>query len=82
MSKVNSITICRDNFGTVSEWEDAVKRMVMSLLENHQIMTVRYDESGLGIIIIEFEHDDPSMGCRYPRWLTPEEEETVFYGEG
>lgn len=81
MSKVNSITICRDNFKTVTEWEDAIRRMVICLLENRQIMTVRYDEPGLGIVVIEFNYDCRGYGDRYPRWLLPEEEETVVYSE-
>lgn len=79
MKDVNSIAICRDNYSTREEWEDAIKKMVLSLLDNRQIMTVRYDEPGLGIVVIEFNPDEQEFGARYPCWLTPDEEFSVTY---
>ena len=79
MKDVNSIAICRDNYSTREEWEDAIKKMVVALLDNCQIMTVRYDEPGLGIVVIEFNPEDESIGCHYPYWLSPEEEMSVVY---
>lgn len=79
MKDVNSIAICRDNFSTKEEWKNAIRDMVVALLDNNQIMTVRYDEPGLGIAVIEFNPDDQSFGCHYPYWLSPEEEESVVY---
>lgn len=79
MKDVNSIAICRDNYSTREEWEDAIKKMVLSLLDNRQIMTVRYDEPGLGIVVIEFNPDEQEFGARYPYWLTPDEEFSVTY---
>ena len=81
MRDVNSIEICRDNYSTQEEWEDAIKKMVIALLDNRQIMTVRYDEPGLGIVDIEFNPDKAEWGARYPYWLSPEEEESVVYDE-
>lgn len=81
MKDVNSIAICRDNYSSREEWEDAIKKMVMCLLDNLQVMTVRYDEPGLGIVVIEFNHDDQSWGDRYPYWLSPEEEESIIYDD-
>jgi hypothetical protein len=40
-------------------------------------MTVRYDEPGLGIVAIEFNPDQQEWGCKYPYWLSPEEEESI-----
>ena len=57
MRNTNSIAIYRDNYSTREEWEDAIDRMVMELLNNRQIMTVRYDEPGLCIVDIEFNPD-------------------------
>lgn len=79
MKNVNSIAICRDNFSTKEEWKNAIRDMVIALLDNNQIMTVRYDEPGLGIVVIEFNPNDQSFGCHYPYWLSPEEEESVVY---
>ena len=77
MNKVNSITICRDTYKTQEDFEDAIKKAIMVLLDNEYIMTVRYDEPGLGIVCIDFDHDDPQMGTPYPTWLTPEQWESI-----
>ena len=81
MRDVNSIAICRDNFNTREEWEDAIKDMIVALLNNNQIMTVRYDEPSLGIVVIEFNPNDITLGCDYPIWLSPTEEETVVWDD-
>lgn len=81
MRDVNSIAIVRDNYKTREEWEDAIKKMVIALLDNRQIMTVRYDEPGLGIVDIEFNSDRQEWGCHYPYWLSPEEEMSIIYDE-
>lgn len=79
MKCVNSISIDRDNFKSREEWEDAVKRIVFSLLENRQIMTVSARDFGLGLIDIEFNPDDLSLCYHYPYWLSPNEEGSVVY---
>lgn len=81
MKDVNSICICRDNYSTREEWEDAIKKMVINLLDNRQIMTVRYDEPGLGIVVIEFNPDQREWGCKYPSWLSQEEEESIVWDD-
>ena len=81
MKEVNSLVICRDNYSTREEWEDAIKKMVMSLLEARQIMTVYYDEHGLGIVTFEFNPDDQKLGADYPCWLSPEEAESVIWDD-
>lgn len=77
MRNTNGITICRDNYSTREEWETAIGRMVVELLKNRQIMTVRYDEPGLGIVDIEFNPDRQEWGEDYPYWLSPTEAESV-----
>jgi hypothetical protein len=81
MKDVNSIAIVRDNYSTREEWENAIKTMVVALLENRQIMTVRYDDPGFGIVDIEFNPDQQEWGCKYPYWLSPNEEESVIYDD-
>ena len=81
MKDVNSIAICRDNYSTREEWEDAIKRMIISLLDNRQIMVVSYDEPGLGIVDIEFNPDKEEWGYHYPYWLSCEESESVVWDE-
>lgn len=79
MRNTNSIAICRDNYSSREEWEDAIKKMVVELLNNRQIMTVRYDEPGFGIVDIEFNSDQQEFGYDYPYWLSPTEAESVIY---
>ena len=81
MNKVNEITICRDKFSSNEEFEDAIKKAVMVLLENDYIMTVRWDEKGLGILVIEYDKSDRCIGGPYPFWLLPEEWEGVVYNK-
>lgn len=81
MKKVNQIVFCRKDFSFREKWEELIKAMIMCLLDAGQIMTVRYDEPGLGIVVIEFEPDDQSLGGYYPYWLCPEEIESVVYND-
>ena len=78
MDYINTITICKDTYETQEDFENAIKKAVMVLLDNNYIMTVRYDEPGLGIVCIEFETADQTVGCRYPYWLSLTEWESVF----
>jgi hypothetical protein len=55
--------------------------MVIDLLDNRQILVVCYDEPGLGIVDIEFNPDQQEWGCKYPYWLSPNEEESVIYDD-
>lgn len=77
MVDVNSIVICRDKYNTQEDFENAIKDAVIVLLNNDYIMTVRYDEKGLGIIVIDFESNERNLGCPYPYWLSQEEYENV-----
>jgi hypothetical protein len=77
MNKVNSIVICRDKYNSWEEFENAIKNAVMVLLNNDYIMTVRYDEKGLGIVVINYSEQE--FGDAYPYWLLPEEWESVVW---
>lgn len=79
MKEVNRITFCKDNYKTVQEWKDAIAAAVMLLLEADYIMTVRYDEKGLGIVCIDFDHANQSYGGPYPYWLDPDDLDR-YYG--
>lgn len=81
MRDVNRVAIVRDNYSTREEWEGAIKKMVINLLDNRQIMTIRYDEPGLGVVDIEFNPDQQEWGCKYPYWLSPKEEESVIWDD-
>lgn len=80
MSKrVNDIVICRDSFSSKDEFENAIKRAVMVLLENGYIMTIKYDEPGLGIVWIQYDDADEAMGGYYPAWLLPDEYNSIVW---
>ena len=81
MKSTNSITIDRDNFTSREEWEDAVKRLIFSLLENEQIMTVSAPEFGMGLVEIEFNPNKPEWGVDMPYWLSPSEQESVVWDD-
>ena len=81
MSKVNQLVLCREDYKSTFEFEETLKNSIMLLLNAGYIMTVRYDEKGLGIIVIEYDYDDESFGGRYPRWLLPDELESVIWCE-
>ena len=81
MKDVNRITLCRDNYKSKEDFEQAVKTTVMLLLDAHYIMTVKYDEPGLGIVCIDYNHADASWGSHYPHWLSVEEYESITWDE-
>ena len=81
MSKVNELVLCRENYESQEKFEDEIKKAVMLLLNADQIMTIRYDEKGLGIVVIEYKYDDQSYGDYYPYWLLPEEIESVVFDD-
>ena len=79
MNKVNELVLCRQNYDSQEVFEDEIKKAVMVLLNANQIMTIRYDEPGLGIVVIEYKSAEQSYGDYYPYWLLPEEIESVIY---
>ena len=82
MSKdVNQIVVCQEDYDTKEDFENAIKDAVTVLLNNNYIMTVRYDDKGLGIVAIDFNYSDQSFGCDYPFWLSPDEWESVAWDD-
>lgn len=78
MNKINQIVIGRDNYESELDFNDAFSSIIMTLLNNDYIATIRYDEKELGIIVIEFNYADPALGGVHPYWLTVNEAETLF----
>lgn len=70
------IVLCVDDYdGDKDKLFNAVGKQLQILLDSHYITVVHYDEPSLGVIIIDFEHDetfDP-WGCANPVWITEEE---------
>lgn len=81
MNKVNSIVICRDKYYSQEEFENAIRDAIMVLLNNDCIMTIRYDEKGIGIVAIDYNYGEQEFGDAYPYWLTPEEYESVVWND-
>lgn len=81
MNNVNSIVICKEDYKTQEDFENAIKKAMMVLLDNNYIMTVRYDEPGLGIVVIDFDSSDRNLGGVYPYWLTAGQWESVAFYE-
>jgi hypothetical protein len=79
MKDVNQLVVCKDDYETTEDWENAIKKAIMVLLDNNYIMTVRYDE--VGIVDISYNPDKQEYGCDYPYWLSPEEIESVVLDE-
>ena len=79
MKRVNEIVICRNEYKTKEDFENAIKDAVMVLLNNNYIMTVRYDEKGLGIVVIDYNPIQKEFGEPYPYWLTEDELESVTW---
>lgn len=77
MNDINSIVVCRDDYESKEDFENAIKDAVMVLLNNNYIMTVRWDEKGFGIVAIDYNHDDQAYGDAYPYWLFPDEFESI-----
>ena len=78
MNETNQITICRSEYDTQEDFENAIKKAIMVLLDNNYIMTVRYDEKGLKIVAIDYNTSRQDWGDDYHYWLRPEEIEKVF----
>lgn len=81
MKNTNHIVICKDKYKSQEEFENAIKDAIMVLLNNDYIMTVRYDEKGLGIVAIDYNYAEQEFGDAYPYWLLPEEWESVEWKE-
>ena len=79
MKDVNQIVVCKEDYKSKEEFENAIKDAIMVLLNNNYIMTVRYDEKGLGIVAIDYNYSNQEYGCHYPYWLSPTEWESVVW---
>lgn len=79
MNNVNQLVVCKEDYNSKEEFENAIKEAIMVLLNNNYIMTVKYDDRVFGIVLIEFEHNNIEWGCPHPYWLSPEEFDSVTW---
>lgn len=81
MHDVNQLVICKNEYNSKEDFENAIKDAVMVLLNNDYIMTVEYDDKGIGIVLIEYESAKKEYGSPYPYWLSPNEFESIEWDE-
>ena len=82
MAQVNRITICKDNYSSTEEFKNTIRDVIMLLLDANYETTVRYDEKGLGIVVVEFDHDRSlAYDNPLPHWLSLEEFESVVWDD-
>lgn len=71
------IVFCKDDYnGDKDKLFQVITTQVRILLDAGYLVIVRYDEPELGIVVVEFEHNeylDP-WGAAYPVWMTEDEE--------
>lgn len=82
MANVNRIAICKEDYGSTEEFKNTIRDAIMLLLDANYETAVRYDEKGLGIVVIEFDNDrNLAYGNSLPYWLSPEEYESVVWDD-
>lgn len=74
---VNHITVCRDNYKTQEDFENAVKNIIMFLINEDYILTIKYDSKEFGIVVISYDYANEEFGGAMPYWLLPEEIEKI-----
>ena len=82
--KFQQVVFCKKDEETKEELFNRVGEQLKLLLEAGYIAVVRYDEPALGIIVIEFEHNEyieGAYGNAMPIWLSSEEQDTVIWDD-
>ena len=77
--RFQEIVLCADHYAKKSDMFEALGALIKILLDAGYIMTIRYDEPGLGIVVIDFNYADEEFGGPYPYWLEPEEQEQILW---
>lgn len=82
MTQVNSIVICKEDYDSTEEFKNTIRDTIMILLDANYETTVRYDEKGLGIIVIKFDYDrNLAYGNSLPYWLSSKELESIVWDD-
>ena len=81
MSEVNKLVLSKGKYLSQEKFESEIGKAIILLNNTGYIMTVKSDDPGSGIIVIEYSHADLEYGTRYPYWLSPKEEESVCWEE-
>lgn len=75
--KPNRIVICRDEYETEPAFRKAIGDAVNILLDANYAINTFYDDKGLGIVCIDFDHKDETLASLYPYWLTLDEADLI-----
>ena len=75
MNRYESIVFTKEAFGD-RLWQ-VVGEQLKLLMEARYICVVKEDD--VGIVVIQFQHDEREWGYAYPYWLYPDEEGMVVY---
>ena len=78
MNKVNELVLCKDDYKDEAEFYSAVTTAIKLLIDAGYILTVEWDEKGLGILRIKYNYADREYGCEYPYWLTCEQADMLY----
>lgn len=74
---VNRVTVCKENYKTQEEFENAVKNIIMFLINEDYVLTIKYDAKEFGIVVIEYDYANEEFGGALPYWLMPDEVEIL-----
>lgn len=73
----NRITICRYEFDNEAAFRKSIGDAVNLLLDNDYTINAYYDDKGLGVVCIDFDHKDEELASLYPYWLDLDEADAV-----
>lgn len=76
---VNYITISREKYENVFDWEEAIHNTIKILIENDYVIKMELQDTG--VVIIDFDYQDYNLARRRCVWLTDTELDTVIYDE-
>lgn len=83
MKKVSELIVCKDNYNSYEEFQNAIRDAIMVLLNNGYIMTIRYDanEKEMGIVVIEYDSNEAELSEYHPHWLSWYEYDRIVWDE-
>lgn len=71
MNRVNELEICVEDYKSRDEFEQAVRKAVMVLLDNGYVISAKWDSGERYVVWIKYDYADEEIGGCQPKWLTP-----------
>lgn len=75
---MNKICFVKDQYETPAKMWASIAALLQILEETENIAVVRSEDV---VVIVEYEHDDPSWGTPYPYWLTEDEFDQITFAD-